>query len=721
MRKHIGKILIIAIPVIAAILLLYPTYTSNRLDTIKKSVEKRALQDTSSEDSLARIERFERNYGKDLENANSKRVKLGLDLRGGMYVTLEADVVRLIDETAQRETKDEIFTQVIEATGTEAKTSDESVIDIFLRKFDKYARPKGRSLLSYFDVGDLRDASEEKIIEKLRNNEETAIDQALEVIRQRIDKYGVTEPTIQKQGTRRIMLELPGVNKEQEMRKLLQTTARLEFNLVKNDQRIVRTFFKIDKILAEQQKRRRGISVSDTSDSLNADSTLAKTDTAKTDNKKMKAKSKPSAKDDIAKTDSTKQDSSKADTSTAKKADTTNPYSGLSKEEMQRRYLEDHPFTTLFTSYYIPIGERMQSTEINYIADAFPAEGEYNFMIVEQSLKKFNEILNRPEIKALIPADLKILREAKPDQRIFKQSNVNVYNFFALKAEPELTGDVVTDALGTFDPQTNQPMVTMGMNTDGAERWARITGANIKKRIAIVLDDQVYSAPTVQVKITGGSSQITGMADAAEAHLLEIVLKAGALKAPVQIIEERVVGPSLGEDSIKSGLTALAIAAALVILFMLMYYSKGGLVADFAVMLNIALIIAVLAAFQGTLSLPGIAGLILTIGMAVDANVLIFERIREELFKGRSLRSAIDEGFSKAYSAIIDSNVTTALTAMILYFLGTGPIQGFALTLLIGIVGTLFTAIMVSRAVIELSLARGAAHYSFGQPKYVKS
>ncbi|ROL61961.1 protein translocase subunit SecD [Bacteroidetes/Chlorobi group bacterium ChocPot_Mid] len=700
MKKHIGKILIIVIPIIAAIAMLYPTYRAYDLNKIKTQVEKLAEQDSTSADSLARIERFEKQYGKDLESANNNRVKLGLDLRGGMYVTLEVDVVRLIDESAQKETKDEIFEQVIAETRQESQNNNDPVIDIFLKKFNKIARPKGKSLLSYFDIGDIRDASEEKIIERLKKNEESAIDQALEVIRQRIDKYGVSEPTIQKQGSRRIMLELPGVNKENEMRKLLQTTARLEFNLVKNDQKIVRAFYKIDKLLAEQAKRRKGI--------LDTNSTSLTSDTA-------------SAIKDTTKNIAAKNDTTSSDTTTAKKADTSNPYAGLSEKEAQRRYLEDHPFTTLFLTFYLSPGERSQSMPVNYTADAFPSEGEYNFMIYEPMLKKFNEILSRPEVRSLIPSDLKILREAKPDERILKQSNVNAYNFFALKAEPELTGDVITNAVATFDPQTNQPMVTMGMNTDGAERWARITGANIKKRIAIVLDDQVYSAPVVQVKITGGNSQITGMANADEAHLLEIVLKAGALKAPVQIIEERVVGPSLGEDSIRSGITALVIATILVILFMILYYRKGGIIADFAVILNIILIIAVLAAFQGTLTLPGIAGLILTLGMAVDANILIFERIREELFKGRSLRSAIDEGFSKAYSAIIDSNITTGITAVILYFLGTGPIQGFALTLLIGIFGTLFTGIMVSRAIIELLIAKGATSFNFGQPKVIQS
>jgi preprotein translocase subunit SecD len=257
----------------------------------------------------------------------------------------------------------------------------------------------------------------------------------------------------------------------------------------------------------------------------------------------------------------------------------------------------------------------------------------------------------------------------------------------------------------------------MSMDDEGSDRWAQITGANIKKRIAIVLDDQIYSAPVVNQKIIGGNSQITGMADAEEARLLKIVLKAGALKAPVRMIEERVVGPSLGEDSIQKGLTSFLIAAILVILFMLFYYNAAGLIANLAIMINVLLILAILAAFQGTLTLPGIAGIILTIGMAVDANILIFERIREELLRGRSLRSAVDEGFGKALSAILDSNITTFLTGMILYFVGTGPIQGFALTLMIGILGTLFTGVYLSKKMFEILLARGITSFNFGQPK----
>ncbi|MBI5324804.1 MAG: protein translocase subunit SecD [Ignavibacteriae bacterium] len=638
-----------------------------------------------------------------------------------MYVTLECDIVKLIEESAQRESVDDIFSEVIDKTRQEAKMTDESVLDIFLNNFNKIARPRGKSLISYFDIGDMREASEDKIIERLKNNSENAIDQAQEVIRQRIDKYGISEPTIQKQGSRRIMLELPGVNNEVEMRQLLQTTARLEFNLVKNNKEIVKTFAKIDKLLSDKAKRAKGLlpdSISAASSTMTQDSSnLANKDSAKStkdiatkDKKKSKKDNKSEIKD-TAKTAS-------AD-SVKPAADTSDPYAGLSDQEKSKRYYEDHPFTTLFQSYYVTDdgrGGRSQPIAYSLPLEQYP-EGEYNFIIPEQTLKKFNNIMARPEIKALIPFDLKIAREAKPDPRVEKQSKQKIYNFYALKREPEITGEYVTEARATFDPNSNQPMVLMGMNSEGADKWGRITGANLKKRIAIVLDDQVYSAPTVQSKILGGSSQITGMANVEEARLLEIVLKAGALKAPVQIIEERVVGPSLGEDSINSGLLASGIALLMVVFFMLIYYVKGGLVANISVILNVILILAILSAFGGTLTLPGISGIILTIGMAVDANVLIFERIREELYKGRSLKSAIDEGFKHALSAILDSNITTFITGLILYFFGTGPIQGFALTLMIGIIATLFTQIVVSRAMIEISLIRGATSYNFGQPK----
>ncbi len=715
MKQNWGKLLTIVLPFIAAILLLYPSYQADKLAEKQEEFLKRAKEAETPADSLQVLEDFQRKYGEDYENARNNQLKLGLDLRGGMYVTLEVDVLKLIRESASREAIDETFDEVMNATADEIEESEEAIIDIFISNFNEIARPNGKTLISYFDVGDIRDASEERIIEQLRTNADDAISQAREVIRQRIDQFGVSEPNIQEVGNRRIILELPGVTNRDQMRDLIETTARLEFHLVRNNREIVEAFKRIDEILYNQAVRKGNIQ--DVAGDIPEEQDIAEV-------------TEGEATDDIELPDTTFADEESpgiadADTAAADTAltDTAGPeseYEGLSDEDIARKYLGKHPFTALFSTIYFPSQEGAQPQPVYYDAETFP-EGDYVFRIAGDSLAKFYEILSRPGISSMIPIDLKIAVEAAPDQRLKNESDIEVYDFYVLKKDPELTGDVVTDARQSFDPTTNAPLVLMSMNSDGAEKWARITGANLDKRIAIVLDERVYSAPYVRSKIIGGSSQIEGMANAEEARVLQIVLKAGALKAPVQIIEERVVGPSLGADSISSGFTASLVAFILLIIYMAVYYNKAGLIADFAVMLNILLILAVLSALGGTLTLPGIAGIILTLGMAVDANVLIFERIREELAKGRSLHSAIDEGFSKALSAILDSNITTGMTALILYVLGSGPVQGFAITLLIGILSTLFTAIVITRSFLNIAAGNKASTFSFGQPKAVKS
>ena len=551
-----------------------------------------------------------------------------------------------------------------------------------MKNFDATARPKGRKLFSYFDTGDNRDLSEEAIIKRLERNITEAIDQAIEVVRQRIDKYGVAETTIQKQGTRRIVIELPGVSNEEEVRSLLQTTARLEFKLLRNNAQIVRSFYAIDQLLKNKGQK----PAADSGATAEAQTAVAAGDSAAT------------------------QSSSATVTNKAEK----DPYAGLTDEQKVAKFRKDYPLTALFATYYNPPGENQQPVPVIYEKNEFP-EGDYSFQIPEESLAKFQQIMERPDVRRIIGNEYQVVLSAKPEP-FFERQGAKIYYIYGVLAKPELTGDVIADAQATFDPTTNAPMVMMDMNADGAASWARITGANVKKRIAIVLDDRVYSAPTVQNKITGGRSQITGSSTIDEARLLEIVLKAGALKAPVKIVEERIVGPSLGEDSIRKGIISGAIAALLVVLFMILYYATAGILADIAVLVNVILIIALLAAFGGTLTLPGIAGLILTLGMAVDTNILVFERIREELARGRSLRSAVDEGFKRALSAILDSNITTMMTGAILYYLGTGPIRGFAVTLMIGIAITFFTGITLSRAFFEIILARGVETFNLGQP-----
>ncbi len=668
----IGRWLTLALPLVFAGVLLFPTYRAWDLET-----KRQEIVNSKNEATLAA---FDKENGDALRKAKDSGVKLGLDLRGGIYVTMEVDIVRLLEESAMRDAVDETFLDVIQKTHDQAEAEGgDDVLKLFRKNFDAIARPKGRSLFSYYDSGDSRDLTEEAILKKLDRNITEAVDQAIEVIRQRIDKYGVSETTIQKQGTRRIVLELPGVRDEGEVRQLLQTTARLEFKLVRNNAEIIRAFYAIDQLMKAKKA------------GMNVNATTATVAVA---------------------TDSTKKDTTKA----VAAADTTkkDPYAGLNDEQKRKKYKEDYPFTSLFLTTF-KNGDKM--VPVGFEKNEFP-EGEYTFQIPAEQTEEFEKTVARPDVRRILTNEYQVVLSAKPEP-FYEKQGVKIYDIYALKGESELTGDVISDAHATFDPTTNSPMVVMDMNSDGAERWARITGANIKKRIGIVLDGRVYSAPTVQNKITGGRSQITGSSTIDEAHLLEIVLKAGALKAPVKIVEERVVGPSLGEDSIRTGILSSAVAAILVILFMLIYYVSAGVIADVAVMVNMLLVVACLAAFGGTLTLPGIAGLILTLGMAVDVNILIYERIREELRHGRSLRAAVDVGFSRALNAILDSNVTTMITGIILYYLGSGPIKGFAVTLMIGIIMTLFTGVMLSRAVMEILLARGVTEFNLGQPRTI--
>ena len=371
-------------------------------------------------------------------------------------------------------------------------------------------------------------------------------------------------------------------------------------------------------------------------------------------------------------------ESSPTDTSVAS-ADTTTPEGELSEEEFRKQ----HPF------FSIAILDQQGRT-----ADAYVRVEDKN---------KLELMLNRPDVQKVIPNNV----EFKFQARTQKDPEGNeFYVMYLVNKEPELTGGVITDATANIDPNTSAPIVSMTMNSEGATEWARITGANVNKRIAIMLDGGIFSAPVVKGKIPGGRSQIEGMADLNEAKLLEIVLKAGALPAPVDIIEERTVGPSLGEDSINDGFLSLLLGYLLVAGFMIFYYHKAGTIAAAALVFTVLFILGVLAGFNATLTLPGIAGIILTLGMAVDANVLIYERIREELATGKTVKASIDSGFKRANSAIIDSQLTTFITGIILYQFGTGPIQGFALTLMIGIATSLFSALVIARLIFDIMTSK---------------
>ena len=705
MKSKLGKIAIVVVPIIAAVFALWPSYNYSQLEDKRTAALERASQAETPSDSLEIMNQFKKNHGEEYQSAKENSLQLGLDLKGGMYVTMEVDVVKLLKETAQKEALDEVFDEVLEATQKESEDSDESVVDIFARKFEEIAVPEGRSLISYFDLGDISNASDESILEELQENADGAINQAQEVIRQRIDKYGVSEPNIQKQGSRRILLELPGVTDESQIRNLLETTARLEFKLVRSNAELVKSFKRIDALLAQNSEPSANNETVEEVEPVPA----PETDTELTSTEENNEDVAENSETDSSETAEVAQDTSKQDT--------TNPYEGLSEDAARNLYASSHPFTSMFATFWVG-GQNTEMQPVSYDIESFPTQGNYYFRIHEDSVAKLKILLAKPEIKSLLPFDVELAFEAKGEATDVEKVQGQFIDFYGLKSEPELTGDVIVDANKNVDPTTNGWVVNMSMNSEGSEKWASITGANVGKRIAVVLDGNVYTAPNVNQKITGGSSSISGMANAKEADLLEVVLKAGALKAPVKIIEEKVVGASLGEESIADGFNSTLFAFGLVVLFMMFYYSRAGIVADISLIVNILVIFTILASLGGTLSLPGIAGIVLTLGMAVDANILIFERVREELYKGRSLRSAIDEGFSKALSAIFDSNITTFLTAVILFVVGTGLIRGFATTLMIGIVSTLFTAILVSRTLIEFQLSEGGkSSFSFGQSK----
>ncbi|MDP2303503.1 MAG: protein translocase subunit SecD [Ignavibacteria bacterium] len=636
MKELRFRFILIVLAIALSIYLLYPTYVDyqNSKDIQKIVQAKRSellINNPSySEDQLNKvllsIEDSIKLADPSIREARLKRVKLGLDLQGGMRVVLEVNTVKLLEKIANN--PDDDFTQVLESAAKEAAISDEAIVDIFARKLEE----KQIRLSRYF--GSIRE-DDAKILSDLRTQTDDAVTRAMEIIRNRVDQYGVSEPSIQKQGERRVIIELPGIAKEEEARQLLQGTALLEFRLLKDPEFTINVMKKIDETLA-------GKTIEETDSALVNDSTKLAADTT-----------------------------SQTDTTADQQ---------LSAEE----FAKQHPFFAIAL-----INPQGQS------ADAY---------VKADDKVKVQRMLNRTDVQKVIPNNVEFAFSAKP---IGIQEGQDIFVLYLVNKNPELTGGVITDAMANIDPSTSAAIVSMEMNSEGATEWARITGANIDKRCAIMLDGVIFSAPVIRGKIPGGRSQIEGMANLEEAKLLEIVLKAGALPAPVEIIEERTVGPSLGQDSISKGLNSAILGYVLVAIFMVIYYRKAGTVAAAALTFTIVFIMGILAGFGATLTLPGIAGVVLTMGMAVDANVLIYERIREELATGKTAKASIDGGFSKAYSAIFDSNITTFFTGIILYQFGSGPVQGFALTLMIGIVASLFSALVIGRLLFDFMLVKG--------------
>lgn len=638
MKEYRFRIIIILAAIALSIYLLYPTYVdyqnSKHIQSVVEQKKQEILKQNPKiskselEELLTIVEDSVKQSDPSYIENRLKRLKLGLDLQGGMRVVLEVNTAKLLEKLANN--PDQVFNSLLSEAKKEAETSDEPVVEILTRKLQQ----KGIRLSRYF--GNIRQDDAE-IIAQLKKDSEDAVTRAMEIIRNRVDQYGVSEPSIQRQGSRRIIVELPGIAKEEEAKQLLQGTALLEFRLVKDPEFTYPIMERIDKALAKVL-------------AAGNDSLLAEL------------------------------------SGTTKKSDTTAAADTTQKQLTEEEFKQQHPFFSV--ALLDPQGRS---------ADAFVKEDDRN---------KILRWLSMPEVKKEIPDNVEFVFSAKPISTT--QDGKKVYFMYLVNKQPELTGGVVTNAVATLDPNSSAPIVNMEMNSEGAVEWARITGANIGKRIAIMLDGKVFSAPVVRGKIPGGRSQIEGMENLDEAKLLEIVLKAGALPAPVDVIEERIVGPSLGEDSVQGGLNSALFGYLAVAIFMIIYYRQSGSIAAGVLILTILFILSVLAGFKATLTLPGIAGIVLTIGMAVDANVLIFERIREELATGKTLKASIDSGFSKALSAIIDSNITTFFTGIILYQFGTGPVQGFALTLMIGIASTLFSALVISRLIFDYLASKGA-------------
>lgn len=627
MKEFRFKLIIILGAIALSVYLLHYTYSdyqnTKKIEQVRESVSKaeKARNPKIDKDKLEKIvdSRIDSLKAEDpsIVKDREKRIKLGLDLQGGMYVVMEVNTAKMLEKLAKD--PDANFKQALRESENEAKLSDKDVVSLLTQKL----KAKGIRLSRYF--GTIRE-DDDQIVSKLKKQSEDAVTRAMEIIRNRVDQYGVSEPSIQKQGSRRIIVELPGIAREEEAKKLLQGSALLEFKLVKEPQYTIPVMQKIDEILAGKIKV----------DSTLSDSLQAKNDTAKAGAKQPKG------------------------------------------QQTAEQFAKEHPFFS--------------------VALINPQSRTADALVKEENRSKLDLMLSRQDVQNAIPNNVEFLYSAKP---IIGQDGAKYFYLYLVNKEAELTGGSITDARANIDPNSSAPEVSMQMNSDGAREWARITGANIHKRIAIVLDGFVYSAPVVNQKIPSGSSQISGMADLNEAKLLEIVLKAGTLPAPVEIMEQRSVGPSLGQDSVQKGFSSALFGYVLVAIFMLFYYQKAGGIAGFSIVFTVLFTLAALAGFQGTLTMPGIAGIVLSIGMAVDSNVLIYERIREELAVGKTMKSAIQSGFASSFSAIFDSNVTNLSTGIILYQFGSGPIQGFAVTLMIGIISSLFSSLVITRVVFD--------------------
>ncbi len=595
--------------------------------------------------------------------AKGNEIALGLDLKGGMNVTMEVSLQELVRNLANNP-KDENFNKALENANIRSKNSQSGYVRLFVEEFKKLS--PNTSLASFFATKDntayVKPNSSDGEVESFLQREATnAIDNSFKVLRTRIDKFGVTSPNIQlQQGTNRILIELPGVTDEDRVRKLLQGSARLEFWDTYQNVEIYPLLENVNSALASTLKE--------------TEKKITPTDTAKADSTDAGLLASLGAGSDSLNI----QDS--ADNLLAQQ----NPLFNVLR-----------PATVLAANNQPML-----------------APGPIVGYAQLRDTAKVNRYFENSVIKQIIPANVRLLWGVKPNPQTPEQLELYAVKPSGVDAGPILSGNVITDAKDDFDPQSNSPMVTMYMNSEGAREWRRITATassdpNNKQAIAIVLDGVVYSAPTVQGEIPNGISQITGNFTIEDTKDLANVLKAGRLPTTAKIVEEAVVGPTLGQAAIDAGINSAIVGLLVVLIFMIGYYNRGGWVANIAVIFNVFFLMGIMASLNAVLTLPGIAGIVLTLGTAVDANVLIYERIREELGLGKSIRQAIADGYKHAMPSILDSQITTFLVGVILFFFGSGPILGFATTLMIGIITSLFTAIFITRIIFEWMLGKG--------------
>ncbi len=587
------------------------------------------------------------------------KIGLGLDLKGGMNVILEISVPDVVETLADHKT-DVAFTKAMEQARAEEEKSQDDFITLFINAYHKNA--PGHKLAEIFATQQLQgkvspQSSDSEVEKALRTEVAAAIDNSFNVVRTRIDKFGVVQPNIQKlEGQEgRIMVEMPGISEPERMRKLLQGSANLEFWETYNAQEIIPYLVQLDSQLANGGEED---TKADTTAAAKADTTAA-------------VKEAPKSKFQI------KKDTKKADVKAT-------PEAQLAEAKKQ------HPLLAM-----------LQTTNGNSLALVGYAS--------VRDTAAINKLIYSKLAKQVLPSDVKLLWGAKPADGL---SVKNIFELYALKVttttgRAPLEGDVITDAKDQFDQVTGQPQVSMSMNTDGARRWAALTKANIDKAIAIVLDGVVYSAPRVNGEITGGQSSITGSFTIEDTKDLANTLKSGRMPAPARIVQEEVVGPTLGAQSIQQGVISFVIAFIVLMVYMVLMYSfVPGMLANCALLVNLFFTLGILTSFQAALTMSGIAGMVLSLGTAVDANVLIYERTKEELKAGKGIKDAVAAGYSNAFSAIFDSNFTSLLTGIILYAFGTGPIRGFATTWMIGIVCSFFSAVYLTRLVWEKKLSK---------------